>query len=50
MSIENLTGTILLATTLAVSAIPSSFCITEAALAARRDPPPGHAGYCCKIS
>lgn len=34
MSIENLTGTILLATTLAVSAIPSSFCITEAALAA----------------
>ena len=34
MSIENLTNTILLAVTLAVTAIPSSFCITEAALSA----------------
>ncbi len=34
MSIENLTSTILLAVTLAVAAIPSSLCITEAALSA----------------
>ena len=34
MSIEHLTGTILLAVTLAVTAIPAGLCITEAALSA----------------